>query len=61
MILQTHQKDWAMQSQLIEISNEDMMKRRELYLQCFDDLTGTAAGKYTNTFINVINQGRVVQ
>ena len=61
MTLQPYQKDWAMQSQLTEISNEDMMRRRELYLQCFDDLTGNAAGKYTNTIINVINQRRVVQ
>ena len=61
MTLKPHQKDWAMQSQLTEISNEDMTRRRELYLQCYDDLTGNAAGKYTNTIINVINQCRVVQ
>ena len=61
MTLQPHQKDWAMQSQLTEISNEDMMRRRELYLQCFDDLTGNAAGKYTNTIMSVINQRRVSQ
>ena len=61
MTLQPHQKDWAMQSQLIEISNEDMMSRRELYLQYYDDLTRNAAVKYKNTIINVINQRRVVQ
>ncbi|SVD95328.1 uncharacterized protein METZ01_LOCUS448182 [marine metagenome] len=50
-----------MQSQLTEISNEDMERRRKLYLQCFDALTGNAAGKYINTIISVINQRRDVQ
>ena len=54
MTLQPYQKDWAMQSQLTEISNEDMKRRRKFYLQCFDDLTGNAAGKYINTIISVI-------
>ena len=61
MALQPYQKDWAMQSQLTEISNEDMKRRRKFYLQCFDDLTGNAAGKYINTIISVINQRRDVQ
>jgi hypothetical protein len=46
----------AMQS--VEVSDHIMEKRKELYLQCFDDLTGDAIGKYTKTIINVIEQHR---
>ena len=46
----------AMQSP--RISDHIMEKRKELYLQCFDDLTGDAIGKYTKTIINVIEQNR---
>jgi len=40
------------------ISDNIMEKRKELYLQCFDDLTGDAIGRYTKTIINVIDQHR---
>ena len=40
------------------ISDHIMEKRKELYLQCFDDFTGDAIGKYTKTIINVIEQHR---
>ncbi len=44
--------------QLTEIDSNIMEKRRELYLQCFDDLSGDAIGKYTKTITDVINQRR---
>ncbi len=41
-----------------EINDDIMKERKELYLQCFDDLTGDAIGKYTKTIIDVVNQRR---
>ena len=42
-----------------EINDDIMKERKELYLQCFDDLTGDAIGKYTKTIIDVVNKRRV--
>jgi len=46
----------AMQSQ--EVSEQDMKKRKDLYLQCFDDITGSSIEKYTKTIVDVINKRR---
>ncbi len=40
------------------INDNVIEKRRELYLQCFDDFSGNAIDKYTKTIVDVINQRR---
>jgi hypothetical protein len=44
----------AMESE--EVSDDVMVKRKELYLQCFDDFTGDAIGKYTKTITRIVDR-----
>ena len=37
-----------------DISENEMSKRKELYLSCFDDYTGRAVDRYTETIQKVI-------
>ncbi len=41
-----------------EITKDDMKKRRDLYSICFDDLSGNAIEKYSNTIISTIESSR---
>ena len=40
----------------VEISDNVMADRKELYLQCFNDFTGDSIGKYTEIITHVINR-----
>ena len=42
-----------------DISTENMKRRTELYLECFEDLNGNAEEMYTKTIVDVINQSKV--
>jgi len=41
-----------------EITKDDMKKRRDLYSICFDDLSGNAIEKYSNTITSTIESSR---
>ena len=40
-------------------SEEFIQKSTELYRKCFDDTTGKAIEKYSETILNIINQHKI--